>query len=152
MGNLRKNYSKFIFHKIRYLSKQIYVPFFLGMIMYANEFETKRKQKWTEKKNLTATYTSVFCRHESLQKFKFYFLVFFKIQWTFILFFERREFNPLSTQEYKKPVQYTILGEIPTFLCRHCSRLPSPDLQLKYIWRWRTCHIFVKSCPSRSNV
>lgn len=82
-------------------------------------------------KNLTATYTSVFCRHESLQKFKFYFLVFFKIQWTFILFFARREFNPLSTQEYKKPEKYTILGEIPTFLCRHCSRLVSPDLQLK---------------------
>lgn len=80
-------------------------------------------------KNLTATYTSVFCRHESLKKFKFYFLVFFKIQWTFILFFARREFNPLSTQEYKKPVQYTISGEIPTFLCRHCSRLPSPDLR-----------------------
>ena len=45
MGNLRKNYPNFIFHKIRYLSKQIYVPFFLGMIMYANEFETKGKQK-----------------------------------------------------------------------------------------------------------
>lgn len=98
-------------------------------------------------KNLTATYTSVFCRHESLQKFKFYFLVFFKIQWTFILFFARREFNPLSTQEYKKPVQYTILGEIPTFLCRHCSRLVSPDLQLKYIWRWRTCHISSSPVP-----
>ena len=62
LGNLRKNYPKRKFHKIRYLSKQIYVvvnllfqlififPFFLGMIMYANEFETKGNKNLTEMK------------------------------------------------------------------------------------------------------
>jgi len=31
-------------------------PLFLGMVMYANEFKTKEKQKLTEVKKLTATY------------------------------------------------------------------------------------------------
>ena len=36
----------------------------------------------------------------------------------------------ISTQEYKKQIQYTILGEILTFLFRHCSRLVSPTIKI----------------------
>lgn len=36
----------------------------------------------------------------------------------------------ISTQEYKKQIQYTILGEILTFLFRYCSRLVSPTIKI----------------------
>ena len=37
---------------VNFLFQFIFIfPLFLGMVMYANEFKTKEKQKWTEIKN-----------------------------------------------------------------------------------------------------
>ena len=43
---------------VNFLSQLIFIfPLFLGMVMYANDFETKEKQKLSEIKKLTATHT-----------------------------------------------------------------------------------------------
>ena len=43
---------------VNFLSQLIFIfPLFLGMVMYANDFETKEKQKLPEIKKLTATLT-----------------------------------------------------------------------------------------------
>ena len=50
--------SKLIYVVVNFLSQVIFVfLLFLGMVMYANEFETKEKLKITRDKKLTTTYT-----------------------------------------------------------------------------------------------
>ena len=48
--------AKWIYVVVYFLSQLIFIfPLFWGMVMYANDFETKEKQKLPEIKKLTAT-------------------------------------------------------------------------------------------------
>ena len=50
--NITWNYQRSVYVVVNFLFQLIFIfPLFWGMVMYANEFKTKEKQKLTEIKN-----------------------------------------------------------------------------------------------------